>query len=110
MTSKELFETLLGLSGKAKVDPALEALVLVELGGSDPALWTAKVDGGGVSLTEGRPENPDLTISGSSETAVAIFQKKLNPLMALMTGKVKIKGDMGKVTMLKSLLAAKKKS
>lgn len=110
MDSKTLLLTLQEMALKAKVDPSLQALVFVELTGADPALWTGRVGGGQVQLGEGRPENPDLTVTAASETAVALFEKRLNPLMAFMTGKVKVKGDMAKVALLKSLLAGKKKA
>lgn len=110
MTSKELLSTLQELSLKAKVDPSLEAQVLFELTGPDPAQWMGQIGGGQVKLSDGRPETPDLTITASSETALAIFQKRLNPLMAFMTGKVKVQGDVGKMALLKGLLAGKKKN
>lgn len=110
MTSKELLSTLQELSVKAKVDPSWEARVLLELTGSDPAQWLGRIGGGQVKLDEGRPENPDLTITASSETAVAIYQKRLNPLMAFMTGKIKVKGDVAKMALLKGLLAGQKRA
>lgn len=110
MTIKELFSTLQELSLKAKVDPSLEAQVLLELTGPDPVQWMGRIGGGQVILSDGCPEIPDLTITASSETALAIYQKRLNPMMAFMTGKVKVQGDVGKVALLKGLLAGKKKN
>lgn len=108
MTSQELLATLQELVQNARPDPGLELVALVELTGPDPAQWTARVGQGRASLESGRPEGPDLTVTGSTETAVAIFQKRLKPLMALLTGKVKVQGDMGKMALLKGFLAGKK--
>ena len=110
MDSKSLLHTLQEMALKAKVEPSLEALIFVELTGLDPAVWTGRVSGGRLEVTEGCPENPDLTVTATSETALALFEKRLNPLMAFMTGKVKVKGDVAKVALLKSLLAGKKKA
>lgn len=110
MTSKELLSSLQKMADKAKVDPDLKAIVSVELTGSDPAQWTGQVGEGRLVLIEGLAVNPDLTVTGSTETAVNILQKKLNPLMALLTGKVKLSGDMAKIALLKGLLAGKKKN
>lgn len=109
MTSEELFDCLQKKADQAKVAPDLKAVVAIELTGPEPAQWTGRVGEGRLILIEGLPANPDLTVTGSTETAVNILQKKLNPLMALLTGKVKLSGDMTKITLLKGLLADKKK-
>lgn len=47
----------------------------------------------------------DCTIITSTETLDKLRQGKLNPMMAVMSGKVKIKGDMGVAMKLQSLLS-----
>lgn len=46
----------------------------------------------------------DCTITTSAETLMKLKNGDLNPMMAVMTGKVKIKGDMGLAMKLQSLL------
>ena len=46
----------------------------------------------------------DCTISTDSESLMKMKSGDLNPMMAVMTGKVKIKGDMGLAMKLQSLL------
>lgn len=46
----------------------------------------------------------DCTITTSVDTMVKLKSGDLNPMMAVMTGKVKIKGDMGLAMKLQSLL------
>jgi putative sterol carrier protein len=46
----------------------------------------------------------DCTISTSLETLMKLQSGDLNPMMAVMSGKVKIKGDMGLAMKLQSLL------
>jgi putative sterol carrier protein len=46
----------------------------------------------------------DCTISMSSENLLKMKNGDLNPMMAVMTGKIKIKGDMGLAMKLQNLL------
>ncbi|MEM9920558.1 MAG: SCP2 sterol-binding domain-containing protein [Bacteroidota bacterium] len=63
------------------------------------------VDGTGDSnVITNEDKEADCTISASMDTFMKIQQGKLNPMMAAMTGKVKIKGDMGLAMKLQSLL------
>ena len=47
----------------------------------------------------------DCTISTSKQTLQDLQSGKLNPMMAVMTGKVKIKGDMGLAMKLQQFLS-----
>ena len=47
----------------------------------------------------------DTTITTSLETLDGLRKGKVNPMMAVMSGKVKIKGDMGLAMKLQSLLS-----
>jgi hypothetical protein len=105
----ELFEILQELTLRATIDQSVAATALVEITGPDPARWLVRAVGGRVSLaTAGPAEETDLTVTTSSEVANAIFEKSLNPLAAFMTGKLKIKGDLAKVALIKQLLTGPK--
>jgi putative sterol carrier protein len=54
-----------------------------------------------VSIDEG---DADCVIITSTEHLLAMKNGELNPMMAVMTGKVKIKGDMGLAMKLQSLI------
>ena len=56
--------------------------------------WKVDVDDGALSVIEGGGD-ADATISTSVETFEKIVAGDLNPTSAYMTGKLKIKGDMG---------------
>ena len=60
------------------------------------------VNDGAVSVTEGGGE-ADTTISASEETMMAVVRGEQNPTTAYMTGKLKIKGDMGAAMKLQKL-------
>jgi putative sterol carrier protein len=56
--------------------------------------WTVKVADGAVTVTDGA-EDADCTFSASEETFEKITSGEQNATTAYMTGKLKIKGDMG---------------
>jgi putative sterol carrier protein len=64
--------------------------------------WKVDVDDGTVSVTEGGGD-ADVTISASEETFEKIVAGEQNPTSAYMTGKLKIKGDMGAAMKLQKL-------
>jgi putative sterol carrier protein len=64
--------------------------------------WKVDVRNGDVTVTEGA-EDGDTTISASEENMLRIANRELNPTTAYMTGKLKIKGDMGAALKLQKL-------
>ena len=64
--------------------------------------WLVSVNDGNVEVTEGGGE-ADTTITTSEENFLAISRGELNPTTAYMTGKLKIKGDMGAAMKLQKL-------
>jgi putative sterol carrier protein len=57
-------------------------------------VWTVAVADGAVTVTEGASD-ADCTFSSSEETFEKITSGEQNATTAYMTGKLKIKGDMG---------------
>jgi putative sterol carrier protein len=64
--------------------------------------WKVEVEDGKVSVTEGSGE-ADATISASDETFGQIASGDMNATTAYMTGKLKVKGDMGAAMKLQKL-------
>jgi putative sterol carrier protein len=58
---------------------------------------------GSVEVSEGDSGQGDVTISSSAENFERIVSGKQNPTTAYMTGKIKIKGDMGAAMKLQKL-------
>ena len=56
--------------------------------------WTVKVADGAVTVTDGA-EEADCTFSATEETFEKIASGEQNATTAYMTGKLKIRGDMG---------------
>ncbi len=64
------------------------------------------IDGTGDSnVISQTDEDADCTITTSVDTLMQLKNGDLNPMMAVMGGKVKIKGDMGLAMKLQSLLS-----
>lgn len=64
--------------------------------------WRVAVDDGSVEVSEGGGE-ADTTIITSEETMLAVLRGEQNPATAYMTGKLKIKGDVGGALKLQKL-------
>jgi putative sterol carrier protein len=65
--------------------------------------WKVDVDDGKVTVTEGGGEGADATIQATEEVFQKIVNGEQNPTSAYMTGKLKIKGDMGAAMKLQKL-------
>jgi len=96
---REFFETL-----ESRVDPAkaagMTASYKFDIDGSGS--WLVDVDDGKVTVTEDGGD-ADCTISTSSETFLKIANREQNPTAAYMSGKLKVKGDMGQAMKLQKL-------
>ena len=89
------------LTAKANEMPPIEAKVKFKV--DDHVIF---VDGTGGSNVISYDDLPaDCVISTSAETLQKLKNGKLNPTMAVMMGKVKIKGDFGIAMKLQSLLS-----
>ena len=64
--------------------------------------WKVDVDDGIVTVSEGSGD-ADVTIATSQETFQKIIAGEQNPTSAYMTGKLKVKGDMGAAMKLQKL-------
>jgi putative sterol carrier protein len=96
---REFFEGLEGRVDRTKTAGMNNSYVFdVEGAGT----WKVDVRNGDVSVTEGSGD-ADATISASEENMLRIARRELNPTTAYMTGKLKIKGDMGAALKLQKL-------
>jgi putative sterol carrier protein len=64
--------------------------------------WRVAIADGQIEVTEG-PGDADVTFSSSEENFEKIVSGEQNPTTAYMTGKLKIKGDMGAAMKLQKL-------
>lgn len=66
--------------------------------------WTTLTDGV-VAFGIGDLDAPDATIRQSYETAAGLARRETNPVMAFMTGKIKVDGDMGRLMAMQGILS-----
>ena len=99
MATKDFFDTLEGQADAAKI-AGVSNSYLFDIEGDGQ--WLVDVRDGKVTVTEGGGD-ADATISTSSETFAKIVAGEQNPTTAYMTGKLKIKGDMGAAMKLQKL-------
>ena len=63
------------------------------------------IDGSGENNVVSSEDDPaDCTITMTKETYLKLQQKKINPMMATLTGKIKVKGDIALARKLKQLM------
>ena len=65
--------------------------------------WLVDVDDGKVTVTEGEAE-ADVRIGMSEEIFRKLVAGEQNPMRGVMTGKIKVKGDMGAASKLGKIL------
>jgi putative sterol carrier protein len=99
VSTREFFETL-----ESRVDASKTAGMnnsyLFDIDGAGK--WKVDVKDGSVKVTEDE-ENADVTITTSEETFEKITSGEQNATSAYMTGKLKVKGDMGAAMKLQKL-------
>jgi putative sterol carrier protein len=99
VTAKEFFDSLEGRADASKT-AGMTNSYLFDIEGAGK--WTVNVDDGKVRVTEGG-EDADAVITASQETFEKIVSGEQNPTSAYMTGKLKVKGDMGAAMKLQKL-------
>lgn len=65
-----------------------------DLTGDGGGTWQVKVSAAGAEVSEGAPGAANITITMAAGDYLDMINGKLNPQMAFMGGKLKIKGDM----------------
>jgi putative sterol carrier protein len=99
MTAEEFFKELPNRVDSARTAGMNNSYVFAIDGAGT---WTVRVGDGGVTVDEG-DTGGDCTISASAETFERIVSGEQNPTAAYMSGKLKVKGDMGAAMKLQKL-------
>jgi putative sterol carrier protein len=98
-TTQEFFANLASRADSSKTAGMTNSYVFDIEGAGQ---WKVDVDDGAITVAEGGGD-ADVTISTSQETFEQIVAGEQNPTSAYMTGKLKIKGDMGAAMKLQKL-------
>ena len=99
MATKDFFDSLESRADASKL-AGMNNSYLFDIEGEGQ--WLVAVADGKLTVTEGDGD-ADATITTSSETFDKIIAGDQNPTTAYMTGKLKIKGDMGAAMKLQKL-------
>ena len=99
-TVQEFFETLPSRADTSKT-AGMNNSYAFDIEGAGQ--WTVKVSEGAVAVEDGMADGADCTISTSEEVFEKIVAGEQNPTSAYMTGKLKLKGDMGAAMKLQKL-------
>jgi putative sterol carrier protein len=99
-TVQEFFETLPSRADMSKT-AGMNNSYAFDIEGAGQ--WTVKVADGNVTVGDGIEDGADVTISASQEVFSKILAGEQNATSAYMTGKIKLKGDMGAAMKLQKL-------
>ena len=93
-TVKETFDN---MPSKFRADKAagISATIQYEITGDQGGTWHAVIKDGACTVAPGAAPTSNLTLTMSSQDWLDMTGGKLNPQMAFMSGKLKLKGDMG---------------
>lgn len=95
-TVAELFEK---MPSQFQADKAgdMNAVILFDLSGEGGGQWNVKIADGACDINEGTVDSPKATVRMDAGDYKDMITGKLNPMMAFMSGKVKVEGDLNSV-------------
>jgi putative sterol carrier protein len=105
-TASEVFTE---INNRLQADPSkvkgMNAVYAFDLAeDQDGGQYHINLKDGSADVGPGTPENPNITIAMKAADFVDLATGKLDGTMAFMSGKIKIKGDMGLAMKLQSVL------
>ena len=101
-TVKETFEA---MAGRFRADKAAgtSATIQYDVSGDGGGTWHAVIKDGTCTVSAGAGTNPNLTLQVSVQDWLDMVGGKQSGQMLFMSGKLKIKGDMGQAMKLGSM-------
>ncbi|MFZ5650784.1 MAG: SCP2 sterol-binding domain-containing protein [Bacillota bacterium] len=92
------------LQNNAAKNKGVNGVFQFEIGGDEPMNFFFQLDDGVPTVGEGAADSSNITISMASSDFKDLVDGKLNGMMAFMSGKLKIKGDMSLAMKLESII------
>ena len=83
----------------------LRATFQFNLSGEGGGDWAVTVADGACTVAEGNAEKPDVAIDMAADDFVKMTSGELQPIVAFMQGKIKLKGDMNLAIKVQELFA-----
>lgn len=104
-TPADVFEE---IKKRLEADPSkvagIKAVYQFNLSGETGGNWYVDLTGDTPTVNQGEHASPNCTIITDADTFVGVATGTINGQMAFMTGKLKIKGDMGLALKLQKIL------
>ena len=103
-TVKETFEA---MPTRFRADKAAgtNAVIQYDISGEGGGTWHAVIKDGACAVGDGPGTNPNLTLQMASQDWLDMLSGKQSGQMLFMSGKLKVKGDMGLAMKLGSMFA-----
>jgi len=102
VTAAEFFAALPG-----RFDPTaavgVAAIIQFELSGDGGGTWHATIADGACDVAVGAHPEPTLVVLASAENWLKVVSGSLDPQLAFVTGRLKVRGDMGLAMRLRAL-------
>lgn len=102
MTVAETIEKLTSAFNPAAAG-GLNKTIQLDITGDEAGTWAVKIANQTCEIVPGGVEKPDLTLIMKDQDWLALTQRKLDPMSAFMSGKLKTKGDMMLATRIPAL-------
>jgi putative sterol carrier protein len=103
-TVRESFEA---MPSRFRADKAAgtNATIQYDISGDGGGTWNAVIKDGACTVNQGAAPSPNLTLSISAQDWIDMLSGKQSGQMLFMSGKLKVKGDMGLAMKLGSMFA-----
>ena len=103
-TVRETFEA---MPGRFRADKAAgtNATIQYDISGDGGGTWNAVIKDGACTVNQGAGTNPNLTLMISAQDWIDMLSGKQSGQMLFMSGKLKVKGDMGLAMKLGSMFS-----
>lgn len=106
LTAQQIFEEKIAQKIKDNAEKIKNLVTVYQfnLTGEEQSTWTLDLTKPGGEISQGASPNAKCTVTISVQHLSDIIEKKLNPQMAFITGKLKVSGDMGLALKLGNIL------
>jgi putative sterol carrier protein len=82
----------------------LELVIQFDLSGDGGGHWVATIKDGAIDVDKGMADSPQATLKMDADDFAQMANGDLNPMMAFMSGKIKVDGDLNSVMKFQTLV------